>query len=111
METGGRAYPTAKDVTVRPLLSLLLLVCACATQSAPRAASPLAAPPPSAPQAPPRPACSVGDTRAALGSLRERSSSDVIAELGTDVDPYRLQDGVWLAGAPILVNEPFDFGT
>jgi hypothetical protein len=56
-------------------------------------------------------ACTVGDVHAALGSLRERSSASVIAELGTGVDAYHLQGGAWLSHAPVLVNEEFDFGT
>jgi hypothetical protein len=96
---------------VRLTLSLLVLLCACATPSTTRVASASAAPVPSAAQASPKPACDVGDADAALGSLLARPSADIIARLGSAIESYRLQDGVWLEGAPVIVNEPFDFGT
>src|SRR5262245_61980943 len=82
-----------------------MLVHGCASSDATRAVAP---PPASLPLAQ-RQACSVGDSRAALGGLAERPSSSVIEELGTGIDAYHLRDGVWLAHAPVLVNEEFDF--
>jgi hypothetical protein len=50
--------------------------------------------------------CPKGDAQASLG---ERSDAEILKQLGTGLDAYRLQDGVWLAHAPVLVNEDFDF--
>jgi hypothetical protein len=55
------------------------------------------------------PKCHTGDPRAALGSLSERASVDIVKEQGSGVESYRLQDGVWLEQAPVLVSQDFDF--
>jgi hypothetical protein len=38
-----------------------------------------------------------------------RAAAERIAKDGTVLDLYFRQDGVWLSGAPIMVNEEFDF--
>jgi hypothetical protein len=54
--------------------------------------------------------CLVGDPKAALGNVADRPSTAIVQELGTGLEAYRLQGGAWLAAAPVLVNEDFDFG-
>ncbi len=57
------------------------------------------------------PACERGTRAAALPPLAEMSAADVAAKYGTGLDAYQRQDGVWLAGMPVIVNEDFDFAT
>jgi hypothetical protein len=89
------------------LVALALLISACT----PNAVPPASAVSPAVAAVPAPPTCAVGDPRAALGSLTERPSAALIQQLGTGIDTYHLQDGVWLEHAPVLVNEDFDFGT
>jgi hypothetical protein len=84
------------------LVQTLLIVTGCAAGA------------PSLPATTPEPAvrapsCALGDSGAALGPASRRPASELVAKLGSGVDSYHLQDGVWLAHAPVMVNEPFDF--
>ena len=86
------------------LVLTLLLATACATRS-PSAATTTPAPPAQAT----KPACEIGEPEAQLGTAAQRPASELVATLGTGIDPYHRQDGQWLARAPVMVNEPFDF--
>lgn len=45
----------------------------------------------------------------ALPALSALSSADLIAQRGTKIEPYQLEGGAWLAHAPVLINQDYDF--
>ncbi len=98
-----------KRLTLLSCVLSTLAACA-ATPPTPQAPVSRAAPSP-APQTPQTPACPEGATGLSLGTLAEHPSSELVRSRGTGVEAYRLESGVWLANAPILVNEDFDFAT
>jgi hypothetical protein len=85
------------------ILSSFLLASACVT--APRATPSHAR----VEDDPVQASCQLGDLGADLRSSAQEPAPLVLRRLGSGVDPYRLQDGVWLSHAPVMVNEPFDF--
>lgn len=85
----------------------MMVVTACAPAAAPPPATAASASTVTAARPRPRDACETPG--ASLGTVAERASADIVKERGTGVDSYQLQDGVWLAHAPVLVNEDFDF--
>ncbi len=90
--------------------ALHILVACAATPATPRTPASRAEPGP-APRSHPRPACPEATNGLSLGTLAEHPSSELVLSRGTGVEAYRLESGVWLANAPILVNEDFDFAS
>jgi hypothetical protein len=93
---------------LRPwLLSAALLGCAHPQRQAPHAEN-LQAARPSAPERVPA-AREPEREPCALPTLGEASSEELVAQLGTRLEPYQREGGAWLPNAPVLVNQNFDF--
>ncbi len=90
--------------------ALPVLIACAATPSTPRTPVSRVEPGP-APQSAPTPTCPEATNGLSLGTLAEHPSSELVQSRGTGVEAYRLESGVWLANAPILVNEEFDFAS